>query len=600
MRIRSRLRLLLAATAAITAALLTLGAAGLLGGGASDALLKRVRLEADLLVQTLRQSAPDADRQAFALEAGRRLDLRVTLVARDGTVLGDSARDRAGLATLGNHLDRPEIVAAARHREGESRRRSESTGIDYLYVARRVDGAAPVGFVRLALPIERLTAARARMRTTLLLLAGATFVVVLGAAWPLAGRLTRPVEVMSATAERAAGGEFHLDVPWERSDEISRLAAAVDRMRRALLGQIEDSERERRVLLSVIGGMKEGLVLVDADRKVRLANDAFRSIFGVSFDPNGHLLAEVIRNPTVMRDLDAALEEEHRASASVVQAADTGRAYELRVTPLPAAAGGRPGALILFLDITRLEALERVRREFVANVSHELRTPLTSIKAFVETLIEGGLRDPDNSLRFLDIVARHADRMQALIDDLTDLSLIETGAVRLAIGPVDVREVAEEVVAQSAPRRAGSNVEVLLELPPGWRVRADRRRLEQILINLLDNAVKFNRPGGTVRLTGADVGGRRLVRVEDTGFGIPAESLDKIFNRFYRVDASRAREAGGTGLGLAIVKHLMRLHAGGVTATSELGRGSVFTLDFPHPGLDEKKGPDVPPDAGPA
>jgi two-component system phosphate regulon sensor histidine kinase PhoR len=349
--------------------------------------------------------------------------------------------------------------------------------------------------------------------------------------------------------------------------------AEVERGRTDLLLRLGELDADRRLLRSVFAGMREGLLVVGPDRRIRLVNDAFRQIFDVPFDPVGRLLAEVLRDPRVVTDLDLALTEGREIRESVVRAADTGRSFELHVTPLA------PGALVLLFDVTRLEALERVRREFVANVSHELRTPLTSIMAFVETLMDGGLDDREHALRFLGIVRRHADRMNALIDDLTDLSLIETGSVALDLQVLDAGEVARDVVAQLAPR--APDVTVRCEVRSPFPLLADRRRLEQVLVNLVDNAIKFNRPGGSVVLSGAVVGGHPVLAVEDTGVGVPADSLEKVFHRFYRMDKARAREAGGTGLGLAIVKHLMRLHGGSVRLQSELGKGSRFELEFP-------------------
>jgi len=232
-------------------------------------------------------------------------------------------------------------------------------------------------------------------------------------------------------------------------------------------------------------------------------------------------------------------------------------------------------------DITRLEHLEDVRRNFVANVSHELRTPLTSIKAFVETLRDGGLTDRENSVKFLGIIQKHADRMGALIDDLTDLSLIETGAIALELAEIDAHPVVTDVVEQLEPRAESSEIEIEVEMPSPFHVRADRRRLEQVFLNLIDNAIKFNRTGGSVRVVAEIRDGRPEITVEDAGIGIPADHQERIFHRFHRVDTARSREAGGTGLGLAIVKHLIRLHGGQVRLESEMGRGSRFILEFP-------------------
>jgi len=518
--------------------------------------------------------------QRFAAERGRALGLRITLIGKEGTVLADSARQSDELAAMESHLSRPEIQAAASGGSGWSVRRSETFNVDYLYVAARVPGAGPVGFVRAAYPYERVEAAAAKARNRVFLFALASLLALAGVAYLGARRLSKPVEEIAAAAERAALGEPGDAPALDGGGEIGRLARAIARMKESLTEKISEIEEEQRFLLSVLGGMREGLLLVGPDRRIRLANEAFRQVFGLPFDPTGRMLAEVIRDPNVLRDLESARSEDREVRSSLVEAV-SGRSFEIRVTPLPARGGGTRDALFLFLDVTRLEALESVRQEFVANVSHELRTPLTSIKAFVETLLEGRLQDPENSLKFLGIVQKHADRMDALIDDLTDLSLIETGAITLQLRPVDLNDLAHEVAANLEPHSRRSQVELRVEIPEGFEVRADRRRLEQILVNLIENGIKFNKPGGSVTVSASTVDARPVVVVEDTGVGIPADSAEQVFHRFYRVDKARSKDLGGTGLGLSIVKHLMRLHGGQVRLESELGHGARFHLEFP-------------------
>ncbi len=402
-------------------------------------------------------------------------------------------------------------------------------------------------------------------------------------AWLLLRRLSRPVTRLTEVAEKVASGRLDVEIPSFRNDQADDLAHALRRMRDALVVKIGESEDGRRLALTVLAGMREALVWTGPDRKIRLANDAFRQIFSGGQDPTDHLLAEIVRSPTVIRELEQAIQTGREVRELVLQhPPGSGRTFEVHVTPFAGRPGGKEaGALVLFFDITRLEALERVRRDFVSNVSHELRTPLTSIKAFVETLLDDGLEDRESSLRFLGIVRKNVERMEALIDDLTDLSQIETGAVALEFREIDARELAREVAAHLEPLRVASGVEVRVDVPSGFPLRADRRRLEQILVNLLDNAIKFNRPGGWVRVEGGYDGGRPFLAVTDNGPGIPADSHERIFQRFYRVDKARSREVGGTGLGLAIVKHLMLLHGGTVRVESELGKGSRFVLEFP-------------------
>ncbi len=400
--------------------------------------------------------------------------------------------------------------------------------------------------------------------------------------WSAYRALDRQVEALTAEIDSAQANGTHRAFVVEGRGPAGDLASAITRLVGELGDRVEDGRREGRLLQSIVVAMKEGMVVLGPDRKIRVANEAFRQLFRAPFDPVGRLLAEVVRDPAVFRELEAALPPGCEIRESLLHLPGPGRSFELRVSPLAGRTSDEPaGTLILFFDITRLEALERVRREFVADVSHELRTPLTSIKAFVENLLEEGLLDRDESLRFLEIVRKHADRMGGLIDDLTDLSLIETGAVALDLTPLDAWEVATDVIAPFAFRAGAAGVEVRLDLPSPFPLIADRRRLEQILVNLVDNAIKFNTRGGSVRIAGDVSDSRPRITVADTGVGIPPDALEQVFHRFFRADKARSRELGGTGLGLAIVKHLMRLHGGQVSVASELGRGATFTLEFP-------------------
>ncbi len=417
------------------------------------------------------------------------------------------------------------------------------------------------------------------------LILGATALVLPAAiGWFAYRALDRQVESLTAEIDATPTDGTHRAFVVEGSGPAGELASALTRIVAELADRVEAGRRESRLLQSVVGAMKEGMVVLGPDRKIRVANEAFRQLFRTPFDPVGRLLAEVVRDPAVFRELEASLPPGGETRDSLLHLAGPGRSFELRVSPLSGGSPDEPaGALILFFDVTRLEALERVRREFVADVSHELRTPLTSIKAFVENLIEERLVDGDESLRFLEIVRKHADRMGALIDDLTDLSLIETGAVALDLTPIDASELAHDVVAQFAFRADAAGVEVQVELPSPFPLIADHRRLWQVLVNLVDNAIKFSHRGGVVHLTGDMREGRPRITVRDTGVGIPPDALEQVFHRFFRADKARSRELGGTGLGLAIVKHLMRLHDGEVSVVSELGRGATFTLEFPPP-----------------
>ncbi|MBX3278070.1 MAG: PAS domain-containing protein [Acidobacteria bacterium] len=357
---------------------------------------------------------------------------------------------------------------------------------------------------------------------------------------------------------------------------------------RRLREALGDAERSGSLLASIVASVAEGLVIIDRDSQVLLVNDAARSLLGISDRPVARL-SEVSRDPQVHRAFSSVLSTGERAEARIEiwsgsgDAGDQRRVLHLHAAPLRLGEVQTDGVVGALIDITKLERLERVRQEFLANVSHELRTPLASITAYIETLLDGAIDDNENSLRFLHTIQRNAERMRDLVNDVAELSAIETGRVRLNMENLPLRRVVAEVFNGLAHRGARYGIHMRNLVDEDCTVAADPRRLEQILTNLVDNAIKFNRPGGELRITAAtsDDGQYTLIRVRDTGPGIAPEHLPRVFERFYRVDKARSREAGGTGLGLAIVKHLARAHGGEAYVTSEPGSGCEFTVKLP-------------------
>lgn len=348
------------------------------------------------------------------------------------------------------------------------------------------------------------------------------------------------------------------------------------------LESIHDSFLSSRTLLEgMISSLREGVIVIANDWQIFASNPAARSLFGSS-KIDSRYLQDVVKHEEIQQAFRLALETGERTETKIeIRVNFDNRVYDLRVAPL-SFAGSLEGrhAIGIFYDITRLERLEKVRQEFLSNVSHELRTPLTSILAFVETLENGALEDPDNSHRFLDVIRRNAERMHHLIDDILELSAIEAGKITVTPQTVDLSRLVEEVWSTLAEKAAKRGVTFLNQIPGETSVFADTRRLEQILINLLGNAVKFNREGGSVNVSYQKLNGFHQICVADTGEGIAPEHLPRIFERFYRTDTARSRELGGTGLGLAIVKHLARLHRGEVRVESTLGKGSIFTVEL--------------------
>jgi two-component system phosphate regulon sensor histidine kinase PhoR len=340
-------------------------------------------------------------------------------------------------------------------------------------------------------------------------------------------------------------------------------------------------------------GMREGLLVVDQEMRVVASNPAAHRLFNLAGDQlNSQRLTQLTRNPAMYSAFLDALQGKERSGVKVETHGPERLIFDLHVVPLDSANGrsvNRPGgtdltapqgALGVFIDVTRIERLERVRQEFLSNISHELRTPLTSILAFVETLETSALEDQESAKRFLAIIRKNAARMNTLISDIIELSAIESGNVKVRAEPVALAPLVNEVISFLAAQAEARPISVINEVPANAIVFADARRLEQMLSNLIDNAIKFNREAGTV-LVRFERATRDQIMIVDTGEGIPAQYLDRLFERFYRVDRARSREVGGTGLGLAIVKHLARAHGGEVSVTSEVGKGSTFTIELP-------------------
>ncbi|HYG08494.1 MAG TPA: ATP-binding protein [Pyrinomonadaceae bacterium] len=353
---------------------------------------------------------------------------------------------------------------------------------------------------------------------------------------------------------------------------------------------------------TIMNSMREGMLVVDADLRVVASNAAARVLFG--FGEGGATaaagrqpprLGELTRNSGVLSAYLDAIARGERVDVKVELADAERHVFDLRVAPLQRREGGTHtaahGAVGVFFDITRLERLERVRQEFLSNVSHELRTPLTAIRTFVETLESGALEDADNNRRFLSIIDRNAARMHSLIDDILELSAIEAGTQAVEARPVRLHPMIDDVLTALAARAAECRIALRNEVAEDVVVHADARRLEQMLANLCDNAIKFSGEGGTVTVAHERAGGRDRISVSDTGEGIAPAHIPRIFERFYRVDRARSRALGGTGLGLAIVKHLARAHGGEATVRSIPGEGSTFTIELPHtPTMSNERG----------
>lgn len=368
---------------------------------------------------------------------------------------------------------------------------------------------------------------------------------------------------------------FGLGVLWQRRSRADHIVEEK-------LPPFRVNEFSPKLLNATINEMREGLLVIDADMRVVASNRAAKDLLS-NFDPsiNSRRLTELTRNPAIYDAFLDGMRGTERAGVKVETYGPERKVFDLRVVPLRAASGNAvTGAVGVFFDVTRLERLENIRQEFLSNVSHELRTPLTSIVALSETLEVGAIDDRQNNRRFLAIIQKNAARMHRLIDDILELSAIEAGNVKLQPEPVRLRPLVEDIAGSLTAAATTRSVTIRNLVQPEIEVFADPHRLMQMLTNLIDNAIKFNRDEGTVSISFKQDDRDRIL-VEDTGEGIPTHHLDRLFERFYRVDRARSRELGGTGLGLAIVKHLARSHGGEVSVQSRFGEGTQFTIELP-------------------
>jgi two-component system phosphate regulon sensor histidine kinase PhoR len=349
--------------------------------------------------------------------------------------------------------------------------------------------------------------------------------------------------------------------------------------------------QSKNLLATMINGSREGVIVVSGSLRVIAANKAAEMIFSNISPPlEGKRLTEITRTSSIHDSFKVALEKNISTEIKTETRGENKRSFDLRISPIDVEnVAATPNVMGVFYEITQLERLEKIRQEFLSNVSHELRTPLTSIVAFVETLENGAINDAENNLRFLRVIRKNAERMRRLITDILELSAIESGTITIEPDLINLAELIEEIKINLKAKVEAGNITIESKISDSIQVFADRFRLEQMLTNLIDNAVKFNSENGVVTIDFDTDGKRDFIRVRDTGDGLAPEHAERIFERFYRVDRARSRDAGGTGLGLAIVKHLARLHNGEASVNSRLGEGSTFTIELPSPLESENK-----------
>lgn len=531
------------------------------------------------------QSLKDGDvavLDALAKRLGPKAKCRVTIIDRQGKVLADSEKPRKNAQEMENHLNRPEVRAAADGNTGLNMRYSETLKMDMLYAALPIrDKSAVIGIIRVAIPLGYVRNILLNIRKTVSV--GAIFAIILAfiLGTIVAGKTMRPVNRMIYASRKFSEGDFSRRVAPGVDDEIGELADTFNKMAGDIENKIGQIRTQNQKLEGLFNSMAEGVIVIDRGRRLVSVNPTIERIFGISKkDIQGKIFLDAIRNNDIAKIVEDVLSKGKAVSIDLELVYPVRGAFEMNAVPI-FDGDKMGGCLAVIHDITEIKRLETVRKDFIANISHELKTPLTSIKGFVETLLDGGLDDRENNYQFLKIIQEHANRLDGLVSDLLILSHLESKEIALEKRPFDLKELTDGLIQGFKSQLMKKNIRISNELPAGLRVTADRSKIDQVMTNLIDNAIKFNKESGLVRIFGDFSRGNTKIFIEDSGTGIPERDIPRIFERFYRVDKARSRDLGGTGLGLSIVKHIVELHGGTVGVESAEGLGSKFWFILP-------------------
>jgi len=514
---------------------------------------------------------------------GHNLDLRVTIIGLDGTVYGDSKITKSAILNVENHLYRAEVQKALHEGMGESRRFSTTIQKDFLYLASVFNKDGAKGIIRLSIPLSEIKELLSRLRHTLALSLLAAFLLSILVSYLASYFISRPIKEISSAAGEIAKGNYSNKIQLESNDEIGNLASTFNYMSGEVQARIAEVNENKSRLEAVFSSMFEGVMVIDANGSILLINEALKNFLSIKkSDPRGKKPIEIISNLEIQEIADNTLHLSDKfISKEISTVLPERKVLLIHATPLKKK-GTTQGGVLVFHDVTHVRNLEKIRQDFVANVSHELKTPICSIKGYAETLLEGAIEDKTNAKDFLNIILSDSNRLANLIDDLLSLAKIESDQLLLESHPYKLFPILKKVLTTLKGQIDKKSIFLKIDIPKNISsVLIDETRIKQVLLNLIDNAIKYNNPKGKISVSAKEINNFIKINITDTGIGIPNRDLSRIFERFYRVDKARSRELGGTGLGLSIVKHIIQSHKGEISVTSIEGQGSTFSFTLP-------------------
>lgn len=573
LRLHSRLIALNIAALAVMTVLLGYFIGSLLKPTFESEIENQLYRSATLAKAYIRTNPSGSDAPEIAAEISRLLAVRVTLIAPDGRVLGDSEVTRDGLGAMENHANRPEFIDARTGGRGVSIRRSATLGIPFIYVATTLDDGS---VLRVAMPLAAVDTLMTGLRRQLAvaMIVGIGLSLVLG--YMVFAVVSRPLRRMAEASHQLAYGNLHSEIPVSGDRDLATVASSLNTMARNLRLRMEELEADKHRIEATIAAMSSGVIVFDRNGRVVLANPATQALLDLHGDPSGRLPMELVRHPSIETAVQTALTGSDGPAIELTTSRD--HVLLAKAAPVLAQNGAVELVVMVFHDLTEIRRTERMRKDFVANVSHEFKTPLTSIRGYAETLLSVP-NDAAVTREFLTAIERNSIFLQSLVDDLLVLASLES-ELPVQKERFNIRHLIEQQIESRQQLLSAKELQVKLECPSS-EIEADRTRLSRAISNLVDNAIHYNRRGGELRIGVSFPDHRLRIDVEDRGSGIPQAELIRVFERFYRVDKSRARDSGGTGLGLAIAKHAIESQGGTLSVVSKVGSGSTFTILLP-------------------